>query len=127
VATRTGVYSGRTADRLLCAPDQFGALWDAEGFAKWTDGSVNNASGRIGGLDVFMSSSLNVGDLFVCYSRSIEVRSSTPARLTATMIGAMQVEIGVTSFDSVDLEIPEGIQRVTPLTVAAARVAAAKK
>jgi len=126
VATRTGVYSGRTADRLLAAPDQFGALWDAEGFAKWTDGSVDNASGRIGGLDVFMSSSLNVGDLFVCYSRSIEVRQSTPARLTATMIGAMQVEIGVTSFDSVDLEIPEGIQRVTPLTVAAVRAAAKK-
>jgi HK97 family phage prohead protease len=124
VATRqagTPGYAGRTADRILASPDQFGFMWDAEGFSKWTDGHINNAgSGSIGGLDVYMSSSLAEGDLFVAYSRALEVRQSAPARLTATMIGAMHVQIGVTSFDSVDLEIPEGIVRVTPLAAAAA-------
>jgi HK97 family phage prohead protease len=120
VATRAAGYAGRTADRILCSPEQFGKLWDSEGFAKWTDGSINASGGRIGGLDVFMSPSLAPSDLFVAYSRALEVRQSSPARLTATMIGAMHVQIGVTSFDAIDLELPQAIVRVTPLAAATA-------
>lgn len=127
VATRTAGYAGRTADRILASPDQFGALWDAEGFSKWTEGNIGSSGGRIGGLEVFMSSSLPAGSLFVAYSRALEVRQSAPARLTAVMIGAMHVQIGVTSFDAIDLEIPDAIVRVASLVPPAGGVLAAAK
>jgi HK97 family phage prohead protease len=102
-------------DLLVVAPDVFGDLINAEGFLMYAGGSVSaNGRGSIAGLDVVVSGHLPAGTELVTARGVIELRETEPIRLTATTIGALMVELGVTSFTTIDVERPNAIHSLTP-------------
>lgn len=103
---------------LLCAPDIFGDLLDAEGFLMYASGAVTAGDtglrGSIGGLEVVVSPHLPAGTEIVTRRGAIELRETDPVQLTAAVIGALQVELGVTSFTSIDVEQDDAFHSLTP-------------
>jgi hypothetical protein len=102
--------TGRSADLLLCSPDMFGALLDEQGFQRFSSGSAGagpaGIRGNIFGLDVVVSGALPAASLIVGVKNAIEFRETQPIRLSANVVGAMQIELGVTCFASFDQELP---------------------
>lgn len=100
------VFAGtkRAANVWLMSPDQFGVLFDMTGVSLWTQGSVSTSAsgvvGNIGGLILAVSGDLPAGSNYIGTRNAIEVRESRPIRLSANVIGAMDVELGITSFAS---------------------------
>lgn len=109
-----GVYSssGRRPDKAYMAPDVWASLIATEGSIPFTTGSTtaSGISGQIAGLDIVVSSALGAGVLMVADSSVIELRESAPMQLRANVIGTMQVELGVTSFVSVDVELDGAVK-----------------
>ena len=65
---------------------------------------------RIEGLDIVVTGALADGTL-VCADRNVvELRESAPLQLRANAVGTMNVELGVTSFASFDVEVPDAIK-----------------
>jgi hypothetical protein len=118
--------TGRVADVLVLAPDAFGDLLDAAGTAagRFSSGSASAGGGamrgNIYGLGVVVSGSLAAGTAFVGVSGAIDFRESQPIRLSANVIGAMQVELGITSFAMFDQELPNAFAPVDVALVVAA-------
>lgn len=100
--------TGRAADLLVCSAGAFGKLLDAGGLNQFSTGSVSASPmrGSIYGLDVVVSGHLAADTAYVGIKGALELRESAPIRLSANVIGAMQVELGITSFASLDQEIP---------------------
>jgi HK97 family phage prohead protease len=102
--------SHRPADVIVCAPDMFGKWIDAEGMMKWSGGSVSgDMVGNLAGVRVVVSPYITTGTAFAMNSSAIELRESSPIRLTATNVGGLRMELGVVSFYSVDCEDPNAI------------------
>lgn len=104
-------------DLLVVSPDIYGDLVDvADTVPTYSSGSVTGATmqGQIAGLEIVVSPKLPAGTELVTKRGVIELRESSPVRLTANVIGALQVELGVTAFATFDLEIPNGIHSLTP-------------
>jgi HK97 family phage major capsid protein len=102
---------------LLVATDVYGDLFDALVMVPVTQGTTGvdaNLGGTIGGLEVVVSPFLVAGTEIVTTRGAIELRETDPVRLTANVIGALQVELGVTAFASFDVEIPGGFITLTP-------------
>lgn len=103
--------TGRVANVLLLAPDAYGALVDADGTHRFSQGSVGlsggNLVGNIYGLDVVVSGSLPPTTAIVGVRNAIEFRETNPIRLSANVIGAMTIELGVLSFATFDIEVPD--------------------
>ena len=109
-----GVYSstGRRPDKVYMAPDVWADLLATEGSLPFTGGntSANGIAGQLAGLDIVVSSAFAAGTLIVADSSVIELRESAPMQLRANVIGTMQVELGVTSFVSVDVELAGAVK-----------------
>ena len=101
------------ADTILAAPDVFGGWIDETGYMKWSDGSVSGAmSGSIAGVRVVSSPYVTAGKAYALASNNVELRESNPMRLTATNIGALQMELGVVSFYTVDVENDDAVVEI---------------
>lgn len=101
------------ADLIVAAPDVFGYWLDETGWMKWSEGSVSGAmSGSIMGVRVVTSPYLNAGSAYVAARNNIELRESNPMRLTATNIGALQMELGVVSFYTIDVENEDAVLKI---------------
>lgn len=111
----------RGAGVLVMAPDQFGVLFDRlldRGNAD-VAGSVSSGAelqGSVGGLRWVISGSLPVGYLAVGVANSISSRETNPIRLTANVIGAMNVELGISSFFEAFVDVEDAFEPVAPLT-----------
>jgi hypothetical protein len=100
-----GTTSHRAANVLVLSPDVLGELIDAEGVIKYASASVDASGGNAYGLAIVQAPSLAAGSIYVGVRGSIELRESSPLRLTATVVSGMNGELGVTSFASFDLEL----------------------
>ena len=112
--------SGRVADLLICSVDVFGELLDAQGEQRFSTGVVGVAGGirgNIYGLNVVVAGSLPPDTAVVAVSSAIDFRETQPVRLSANLIGAMHVELGVTSFAFFDLELATGFAAVDATAV----------
>lgn len=95
----------RPADTLLVAPDVYGDWLDAEGVLKFATGSLDNGmSGTAYGARVVASPYLAAGTVYALSASQIVLRESNPMRLTATNVGALQIEFGATGFYCLDIE-----------------------
>jgi len=113
------VSTGRAADLLICSPGAFGKLLDAGGASMFSTGSVSASPmrGSIYGLDVVVSGHLAADTAYVGIKGALELRESAPIRLSANVVGAMQVELGITAFAALDQEIPNAFAPVDTATV----------
>ena len=119
--------SHRVANLLLMSADVFGAVIDAQGEQRFSTGSATLAggiNGNIYGLNVVVSGALPPETCIVGVSRVIDFRETSPIRLSAVVVGAMQVELGVTSFAFMDIDTPNAFARVDPTTIEAPPLAA---
>lgn len=123
--------TGRVADVLVMAPDAFGEMIDAEGQARFVAGSASVAGaelrGSIAGLDVLVSGALPAGFAAAGVRGAIDFRETDPIRLSANVVGAMQIELGVTSFALFDQELPDAFVQAAIPTVAPVAPAARSK
>lgn len=123
--------SERTApDLLVVAGDVYGDLVDViNTVPTYSNGTVSGATmtGTIAGLEIVVSPHLPAGAELVTARGAIELRESSPVRLTANVIGALQVELGATSFASFDLERPNAIKSLTPAAGSPAGSSEAKR
>lgn len=106
------VYAGvnQPADLILAAPDVFGNWIDQEGFLTFSEGNLSGAmSGSIAGVRVVSSGAVTAGKAYAMASNYVELRESNPMQLTAVNIGALQMEMGVVSFATVDVENADAI------------------
>ena len=111
---------GRVADLLVVAVDVFGELLDAQGQQRFSTGSASASGGirgNIYGLNVVVGGALALGTAMVGCSNAIDFRESTPIRLSANVIGAMQVELGITSFALFDVEVTNAFAAVDAATI----------
>jgi len=84
---------------LVCGPNAYGKLLDATGVLMFTSGSADaQGGGTVAGLRVITSADLNATDAWVTSSDFLEVRESTPLRLSVSDVTSLSLEIGVTSF-----------------------------
>ena len=93
-----GTAAHRSANVLVISPDVLGELVDAEGVIKYSSASVDASGGSAYGLAIVQAPSLVAGSIYVGVRGSIELRESSPLRLTATAVSGMNGELGVTSF-----------------------------
>ena len=108
--------SGRRPDKVYVSPDVWAAFLATEGSLPFTQGNTNAASiaGNIAGLDVVVSGVFDAGTMIVADSSVIELRESAPLQLRANVVGTMQVELGVTSFASFDVELVTAVKIAEP-------------
>ena len=102
---------------LVCAPDIYGDLVDVvDTVPTYATGSVSGASltGTIAGLEVVVSPHLPAGTELITARGVVELRETSPVRLTANVIGALKVELGVTAFAAIDTERPNAVHSLTP-------------
>ena len=104
--------SGRRPDKAYMAADVWAALLATEGSLPFTGGqtSASGIAGQIAGLDIVVSPSFPNGTLIVADSSVIELRESAPLQLRANVIGSMQIELGVTSFVTTDVELDAAVK-----------------
>ena len=104
--------SGRRPDKAYMAPDVWASLLSTEGSLPFTGGqtSANGLAGSIAGLDIVVTPSLSAGALIVADSSVIELRESSPLQLRANVVGSMQIELGVTSFVTTDVELAAAVK-----------------
>lgn len=104
--------SGRRPDKVYMATDVWAALLATEGSLPFTGGqtSANGIAGQIAGLDIVVTPSFSAGGLVVADSSVIELRESSPLQLRANVIGSMQIELGVTSFVTTDVELAAAVK-----------------
>jgi hypothetical protein len=118
---------------LVVAPDIYGDLIDEEGTLKYSSGTIGGAvdnsetAGTIAGLRVVVSAHLPAGAELVTHPRAIIHRETSPVRLTSNVIGALKVELGVTSFAAFQLNRPNAIHSLTPPAGAPAGQSEAKR
>jgi len=104
--------SGRRPTTAYMAGDVWAELLATEASLPFTGGqtTASGIAGQIAGLDIVVTGALADGTL-VCADRNvIELRESAPLQLRANAIGTMNVELGVTSFASFDVEVPNAIK-----------------
>jgi HK97 family phage prohead protease len=104
--------SGRRPTTAFMAGDVWAELLATEASLPFTGGqtTASGIAGQIAGLDIVVTGALADGTL-VCADRNvIELRESAPLQLRANAIGTMNVELGVTSFASFDVEVPNAIK-----------------
>lgn len=95
----------RPADTLLVSPDVYGGWLDEEGILKFASGSLDNGmSGTAYGARVVVSPYLAAGTMYAMAASQVVLRESNPMRLTATNVGALQIEFGATGFYALDIE-----------------------
>jgi HK97 family phage prohead protease len=104
--------SGRRPDKAYMAPDVWAGLLATEGALPFTTGSTaaNTIAGQIAGLDIVVTSALAAGTIVVADSNVVELRESNPLQLRANVIGTMQIELGVTSFVTTDVELAAAVK-----------------
>jgi hypothetical protein len=104
--------SGRRPDKAYMAPDVWADLLATEGSLPFTTGSTaaNTIAGQIAGLDIVVTSALAAGTIIVADSNVVELRESNPLQLRANVIGTMQIELGVTSFVTTDVELAAAVK-----------------
>lgn len=104
--------SGRRPDKVYMATDVWAALLATEGSLPFTGGSTNanTIAGQVAGLDIVVTPSFSAGGLVVADSSVIELRESAPLQLRANVIGSMQIELGVTSFVTTDVELAAAVK-----------------
>ena len=122
--------TGYAADLLICSSGAFGKLLDATGLGnQFSSGSVSASPmrGSIYGLDVVVSGKLAANTAYVGIRGALELRESAPIRLSANVVGSMQVELGITSFASLDQEIPGAFAPVDPAVLPTGTLAAGGK
>ena len=104
--------SGRRPTTAYMAGDVWAELLATEASLPFTGGqtTASGIAGQIAGLDIVVTGALADGTL-VCADRNvIELRESAPLQLRANAVGTMNVELGVTSFASFDVEVPDAIK-----------------
>jgi hypothetical protein len=104
--------SGRRPDKAYMAPDVWSDLLATAGPFAFTTGSTNanTIAGQIAGLDIVVTSALADGTIIVADSNVVELRESNPLQLRANVIGTMQIELGVTSFVTTDVELAAAVK-----------------
>jgi HK97 family phage prohead protease len=104
--------SGRRPDKVYMATDVWAGLLATEGSLPFTGGqtSASGIAGQIAGLDIVVTPSFSAGGLIVADSSVIELRESAPLQLRANVIGSMQIELGVTSFVTTDVELADAVK-----------------
>tara|TARA_R110000868_G_scaffold279524_2_gene539569 strand:+ start:334 stop:1785 length:1452 start_codon:yes stop_codon:yes gene_type:complete len=104
--------SGRRPDKAYMAPDVWAELLATDGSLPFTGGATNanTIAGQIAGLDIVVSSNLAAGTIVVADSNVIELRESNPLQLRANVVGTMQIELGVTSFVTTDVELASAVK-----------------
>ena len=104
--------SGRRPDKVYMATDVWADLLATEGSLPFTGGqtSASGIAGQIAGLDIVVTPSFSAGGLIVADSSVIELRESAPLQLRANVIGSMQIELGVTSFVTTDVELTAAVK-----------------
>jgi HK97 family phage prohead protease len=104
--------SGRRPDKAYMAPDVWADLLATDASLPFTGGSTNASTiaGQVAGLDIVVTSNLAAGTLVVADSSVIELRESSPLQLRANAVGTMNVELGVTSFASFDVELANAVK-----------------
>jgi len=104
--------SGRRPDKVYMATDVWADLLATEGSLPFTGGqtSASGIAGQIAGLDIVVTPSFSAGGLIVADSSVIELRESAPLQLRANVIGSMQIELGVTSFVTTDVELSAAVK-----------------
>lgn len=115
---------------LVVAPDIYGDLVDViDTVPTYSSGAVSGATmtGTIAGLEVVVSPHLPAGTELITTRGVVELRESDPVRLTANVIGALKVELGVTAFAAFDTERPNAVHSLTPAAGAPAGTSEAKR
>lgn len=106
-------------DLLVVSTDQWGVLFDALGMLLFTSGAAGVSGGALtgtwGGLKVVVGAGLPDATVIVGTSSVLEMRESTPLQLSAVLVGAMKVQLGVTAFASVDNEQATAFAHALPL------------
>ena len=84
---------------LICGGEAYGKLLDATGVLMFSDGSASAAGGgTVAGLRTIASPDLPPADAWVTRSDFLEVRETSPLRLSVSDVSSLSLEIGVTSF-----------------------------
>lgn len=104
---------------LLVSGDTYGDYLDATGpqYPLYTTGAVDAGGGvaeYIAGLRLVLAPSLPAGSQIVAHTSALDVRESSPIRLSAQVIGTNSVELGVYSFALFDTEKADCFYPVGP-------------
>lgn len=105
---------------LVCGADAYGKLLDAAGVLMFSSGNVDaKGNGSYAGLTVVASPDVPAADAFVTARDFVEVRESSPIRLSVSDVTSLSLEIGVTSFYS-QTRLRQDMTIAGPVTVAGA-------
>jgi len=86
-------------DLLVCGGIAYGKLLDAAGQLMFASGNVDaHGNGTYAGLKVIASADVAPTDAWVTSRDFLEVRETTPLRLSVSDVTSLSLEIGVTSF-----------------------------
>jgi len=84
---------------LICGGTAYGKLLDATGTLMFASGDVDaNGNGNYAGLRVIPSADVAPADAWVTSRDFLEVRETSPIRLSVSDVTSLSLEIGVTSF-----------------------------
>jgi HK97 family phage prohead protease len=84
---------------LVCGGTAYGKLIDARGVALFSGGSADaQGNANIAGLSVVASPDVAATDAWVTARDFLELRETTPIRLSVANVEALSMEIGVTGF-----------------------------
>jgi hypothetical protein len=86
---------------IVCGSTAYGLLLDARGVPLFMSGSADAAgNANIAGLAVVASADVAAADAWVTSRDFLEIRETTPVRLSVANVEALSMEIGVTAFYS---------------------------
>ena len=84
---------------LVAGSDAYGKIVDALGLLRYSSGTADaQGSANIAGLTVIPSGDVTPGDAWVTSRDLLELRESTPIRLSVSDVTSLSLELGVTSF-----------------------------
>ena len=106
-AAKVYELAGKPADTIVCSPGTWGKLLDKENTLMFSSGSVsgNPLTGSIFGLRAVCSPNVTAGKAYAFASSTIELWETPTLRITATNVGALQLELGVVAFYAESLKV----------------------
>jgi len=112
------IACGRTPDVIVAAPDVWGALADAGELSTPIAGGVPSAGGAtltttFAGIPIVASGTLAAGTGVLATRRAVDARVTSPVRLTANAIGALNVQLAVVGQGLFDTDYPAELLKIT--------------
>jgi HK97 family phage prohead protease len=112
--------NARSPDLIIMAPDVWGAFADAGAMQVAIGlGSVDASPELVAsfaGIRAVTSGTLPPGETVLCTRRAVDARVTTPVRLTANAIGALNVELAVVGEGLFDTDYPREMLKFAGIT-----------